>query len=306
MARILVTGGAGFIGSHLTDFLVEKGHEVTVIDNLSNGSREFLNDKARFIKADLKNGERLLELVKDFDVVFHLAANTSTRTALKDQDKDLEENIIATHNLLEAMRQNKVKKLVFTSSSTVYGEAPFPVSEDYGPLKPENLYGATKLGCEALISSYCYTFGFKSWIFRLANIIGSRMRKGVIYDFIKKLKESPSKLKVLGNGKQRKSYLYVKDCVRAMHHIYQNTSEKVNILNIGSDDTTSVTEIAKLTIKEISPGAEINYTGGKRGWEGDVPKFKLDITKLKNTGYKPTYCSKSSIKKSIEELRQEL
>lgn len=295
--NVLVTGGAGFIGSKLVDRLVEK-HEVTIIDDLSTGKKELVNDKVEFILGDLKDKQFVKENVKNFDVVWHLAANRDVAEGARDTDVHLKENVEATHNLLEIMRLNNIQKLVFTSTSTVYGEVDGSIPEDYGPLKPISLYGASKLSCEALISAYS-EFGINSWIFRLANIIGERSDHGVIPDFIEKMQEDESELTVLGNGEQEKSYMHVNDCVDAILHVYRNTEKDVNIFNIGSEDTIKVKEIADIVKEKINPDADIVYTGGEKGWKGDVPKFHLDISKLKSTGYVPELNSEESVKKVV-------
>ena len=299
--KILVTGGAGFIGSHLVDKLVENNN-VIVIDNLSSGKEEFVNEKAVLIKEDLLNSDKICKHFKNIDIVYHLAANPDVKIGAENTRIHLEQNIIVTYNVLEAMRKNNIKKIVFTSSSTVYGYAPMPTPEDYGPLKPESMYGASKLACEALISSYCYTFDMQSWIFRFANIIGERSTHGVIYDFINKLKRNPKELEILGNGKQEKSYLHVKECINAMIFAVEHSDEKVNIFNIGSEDTISVTEIARIVSEKMNLNPEFKFTGGERGWKGDVPKMLLSIDKIKNLGWRPKYNSEKAVRKTLEDL----
>ena len=301
MVKILITGGAGFIGSYLTDKLVEK-NEVTVIDNLSSGRKENLNPRAIFIQGDLKDKNFVMDRVKDYDWVYHIAANPNVRLGEKDHEIHIQENILVTHNILEAMRKNGLARLVFTSTSAVYGEASvIPTPENYGPLIPISLYGASKLAAEALIYSYS-EFSVQSWVFRLANIIGGRSDHGVIPDFVKKLGKNPDELEVLGDGTQTKSYLYVEDCVDAIIYVAENSKDKINIFNIGSPDTINVKEIAEIAIEKKSPCASIRYTGGKRGWKGDVPKFLLDITKLHELGWSPKYNSRNSVSKTIEEI----
>lgn len=302
MSKILVTGGAGFIGSYLVDKLIEHGNEVTVLDNLSSGKKEYVNTNVVFIEGDLKDKDFVLDRVKGYDWVYHLAANPDVRLGEEDKDVHIRENIIVTHNILEAMRLNGLNKLVFTSTSAVYGNATvIPTPEDYGPLITISLYAASKLAAESLIYSYS-EFSVQSWVFRLANIIGGRSNHGVIPDFIKKLEKNPDELEVLGDGLQTKSYLYVKDCVDAMLFAAQTAKEKVNIFNIGSPDTIVVKELAELVIERKSQNASIKYTGGTQGWKGDVPKFLLDITKLKNLGWSPKYSSRDSVIKTIEEI----
>ncbi len=302
MGKILVTGGAGFIGSCLVDRLLERGHEVTVIDNLSSGKKENVNPGAVFVKGDLKDKDFVAENVKGVEAVYHLAANPDVRLGEENHEIHIRENIIATHNVLEAMRVNKLDKIAFTSTSTVYGEAKvIPTPEDYGPLVTISLYGASKLAAESLIYAYS-EFGIHSWVFRLANIIGGRSNHGVIPDFVKKLEKNPEELEVLGDGSQNKSYLHVEDCVGAILYAAENSREKVNIFNIGSEDTIKVKEIAELVIEKKSSEASIRYTGGKRGWKGDVPKFLLNIAKIKKLGWSPQYNSRESVAKTIQEI----
>lgn len=300
--KILVTGGAGFIGSYLVDKLVKKGHSVTVIDNLSSGRKENMNKKAGLIFGDLKDKNFVLENIKGFDWVYHLAANPDVRLGEEDKQVHIQENIIVTHNVLEAMRKNGLKKLAFTSTSAIYGEAKkIPTPEDYGPIMTISLYGASKLAAESIIYSYS-EFGIQSWVFRLANIVGGRSNHGIIPDFVKKLDKTPDELEVLGDGNQTKSYLYVEDCIDAILFATEKSADKINIFNIGSPDNTTVKEIAKLIIEKKAPGAKIRYTGGKQGWKGDVPKFLLDITKIKKLGWRPKYNSKEAVSKAIDEI----
>ncbi len=218
----------------------------------------------------------------------------------------LEQNVQVTHNLLEAMRKTGVRRLAFTSTSTVYGEATtVPTPEDYGPLLPISLYGASKLSCEALISSYCHTFDMQSWIYRFANIVGERGTHGVLVDFIRKLRENPEKLEILGSGKQRKSYLEVKDCVQAMLDAVENSSDETNVFNIGSADTVDVTEIADIVVKEMGlSGVQYEYAGGidGRGWKGDVKVMQLSIEKIKKHGWEPRLGSAGAIRMAVASL----
>ncbi len=307
--KIIVTGGAGFIGSHLVDRLLLRGDEVIVIDNLSSGKIEFINEDLenpdfRFIELDLLNKEELIETVKDADAVFHLAANPDVRLGVSDTRVHLEQNIIATYNLLEAMRINKLKNILFTSTSTVYGEALLmPTPEEYGPLIPISLYGASKLACEALITSYCSTFDMNCWLFRFANIVGPRGTHGIIVDFIEKLRKNPASLEILGDGKQRKSYLHVYDCAEAILFAMDNSNEMANIFNIGSEDTISATEIGRIVVEEMGlQDVEFKYTGGSRGWKGDVPKMMLSIDKIRSLGWKPVYNSEKSVRDAARSI----
>ncbi len=300
--KVTVTGGAGFIGSHLAEGLLSLGNEVTIIDNLSSGKMEFLkehvkNTNFKFVKLDLLETEKLAKAINGSEVIYHLAANPDVRLGAENTRIHLEKNIIATYNVLEAMRKNKQKSIVFTSTSTVYGEASvIPTPEEYGPLIPISLYGASKLACEALITSYCGSFGMKSWIFRFANIVGDRSTHGIIVDFIKKLNNNPGTLEILGDGQQRKSYLHVSDCVNAILFAVDKSEGMVNIFNIGSNDTISSTEIGEIVVSEMGlSDVQFTYTGGKRGWVGDVPRMLLSIEKLQKLGWKPVHDSKSSV-----------
>jgi len=292
---ILVTGGAGFIGSHLVEGLLAENH-VTVLDNFSSGKREFLalhqdNPNFRLIEADLLLPEALEKALTGVDMVFHLAANPDVKLGAQNTRVHLEQNVLATYNLLEAMRRCGVKKIAFTSTSTVYGEATkIPTPEDYGPLLPISLYGASKLACEAQISSYCHTFEMQSWIYRFANIVGERGTHGVLVDFIRKLRENPVELEILGSGKQKKSYLEVKDCVRAMLHCVEHSNGQINVFNIGSEDSVDVTEIANIVSRQMGlTDVRYRYTGGMdgRGWKGDVKVMQLSIEKIKKLGWTP-------------------
>jgi len=316
-SNVLVTGGAGFIGSHLVDALMEMGLKVTVIDNLSSGRISNLslwlrNPKFRFIRGDLLNPHILRDALKGCEIVFHLAANPDVKVGAFNTKVDYEQNILATYNLLEAIRETgECRKIVFTSTSTVYGEAEkMPTPEDYGPLKPISLYGASKLACEALISGYSHLFGFESVICRLANIVGSRSRHGVIYDFIRKLSSNPSRLEVLGDGTQRKSYLYVKDCVEAMLTASEKSMNQVEIYNVGSEDTINVATIASIVIEEMGlKNVEVHYTGGVeggRGWKGDVKEMLLDISKIKKLGWKPKLNSREAVEQAAKDIISEI
>ena len=307
---ILVTGGAGFIGSHLVERLL-LDNEVTVLDNFSSGRIEFLEPYRdipdfHLLTGDLMNPKILDNAVSGKDFIFHLAANPDVKLGSEDTHVHLEQNVLATYNLLEAMRKNDVRQMAFTSTSTVYGEAAqVPTPEDYGPLLPISLYGASKLSCEALISSYCHTFQMQSWIYRFANIVGERGTHGVLVDFIRKLRENSGKLEILGSGKQRKSYLEVKDCVCAMIHAVEHSTGEVNVFNIGSEDSVDVTEIADIVVGQMGlDGVEYNYTGGidGRGWRGDVKLMLLSIEKIKMLGWSPELGSARALEVAVRAL----
>ena len=315
---ILVTGGAGFIGSHLTEELLKEGHKVAVLDNFSNGKTENLqhvrdNPQLTIIKEDLKKPKKLGRLVDASNTIFHLAANPEVKLGETDPRTHFEENILATFNLLEALRKSgKPKTLIFASTSTVYGEAEqVPTPEDYGPLLPISTYGASKLACEALITSYAHTFNHRALILRLANIIGPRSNHGVIVDFIKKLTANPDELTILGDGKQEKSYLYVTDCVEAIIHLtetFSQTTRTIDVFNIGSDDKVTVTQIAKIVAATMNtPHVKFKFSGGVdggRGWKGDVKTMQLSIDKLTNTGWKLTYTSRQAVKQAAKTLAE--
>jgi len=310
--KILVTGGAGFIGSHLVDCLTEKGNRIIVFDNLSSGKIGFIenhleNPDFTLIKGDLLDHKAIERACKDIDLVFHVAANPDVRLGASDTKIHFDQNILATYNLLEAMRKNSVKKVAFTSTSTIYGEAHImPTPENYGPLLPISLYGASKLACEALITSYSHTFDMQAWIFRFANIVGPRSTHGITVDFIRKLQENPIQLEILGDGKQEKSYLHVSECVDAILFAIEKSKEDVNIFNIGSEDTISATGIGRAIVEEMKLSeVKFIYTGGSRGWKGDVPRMRLDIEKLKDIGWKPAYTSERSVRETARTLLEE-
>jgi UDP-glucose 4-epimerase len=242
------------------------------------------------------------------DCVFHLAANPDIRLGTKITDTDLKQGTIATYNIVESMRRCDVKKIVFASSSVVYGEnAPMPTPENHGPCMPISLYGASKQAGEGLISSWVGTFGLQAWIFRFANIIGHRGTHGVIFDFIHKLKADPSRLEVLGNGLQEKSYMEVGDCVDGILHVMENSNESLNLFNLGSHDTASVTRIAEIVVEETKClDAKIEYTGGDRGWAGDIPRAMLGIDKMLSTGYDVRYNSEDAIRHTAKCLIEEI
>jgi UDP-glucose 4-epimerase len=307
--RILVTGGAGFIGSYLVDRLIEQGNIVTVFDNLSSGKialieKHIENPDFTLIKGDLLDHKEIEIACGDIDFVFHVAANPDVRLGASDTKVHFDQNILATYNLLEAMRKNGVKKIAFTSTSTIYGEAhTMPTPENYGPLIPISLYGASKLACEALITSYSHTFDMQAWIFRFANIVGYRSTHGIIVDFIRKLQENPAQMEILGDGKQEKSYLHIFECVNAILFAIEKSKEDVNIFNIGSEDTISATKIGEMIVEEMRlSGVRFVYTGGNRGWKGDVPRMRLDIEELKAIGWKPVYTSERSVRETVRAL----
>jgi UDP-glucose 4-epimerase len=310
--RFFVTGGAGFIGSHLVDRLINLG-EVTVYDNLSSGKKEFIEhhlgkSNFNFIQADLLNLEKLKEAMAGHNVVFHLAANPDARLGLEDTSLDLNQETIATYNVLESMRFHNIKKVVFSSSGTIYGETPIiPLPENYGPVLPISLYGAGKVASETLISAFAHTFDMQSWVFRFANIIGPRGTHGVIYDFLHKLKNDQNQLEILGDGTQTKPYLYVEDCVEGMLFGFVNSFEPVNLFNLGSETFTDVKTIAQTVIRELGLiKVEFKYTGGDRGWRGDVPQVRFNVDKMKQLGWRAKLNSDEAVKRAVKALVQEV
>jgi len=315
MGLVLVTGGAGFIGSHLVDELLKRGFNVRVIDNLSSGSLENIkhnigNRSFEFIRGDLKNPEDSLKAVKNVEVVFHLAANPEVRVSTTAPEIHFRENVVATFNLLEACRKvGTVEKFVFASSSTVYGDAKvFPTPENH-ELRPISVYGASKAACESLICSYAYLYGFKAASLRYANIVGPRLRHGVIYDFLMKLKKNPNVLEVLGDGTQKKSYLYISDTIEATLLVTDKLTEKFETYNIGNEDWITVAEIAEIVSKVAGFKPKIVFTGGTpdgRGWPGDVKYMLLSIEKIKKLGWKPKHTSREAIELTAKALAKEV
>ncbi len=306
-SRILVTGGAGFIGSNMVETLIGE-NEVIALDNLSNVDERYIEKYRKdsnfsFVNGDINDlpGMKGLDGV---DVVIHLAANSDVRNGAEDPTIDFRNNVEGTFRLLEYMRQNDVKHILFASSSTVYGEANLmPTPEGYGPYMPISSYGASKMACEGFITAYSHYYGIKGSIFRFANIVGKNSTHGVIYDFIRKLQKNPAELEILGDGTQRKSYLYVDDCVRSMLYVHEK-SLNTDIFNLGNPETTSVSRIADIVVDKMGlKNVRYNYTGGinGRGWKGDVKIAQLDVTKLQSTGWKNRYSSDESVVQSTME-----
>jgi UDP-glucose 4-epimerase len=307
----VVTGGAGFIGSHLVDTLVAQGNEVLVIDSLCAGRKETIvrhldSCKIRFLQKDLL-ADGWQASIEGADRFFHLAADPDVRRSAVNPDPAMQNNIMATYRVLEAMRLYRIPELVFTSTSTVYGDAAvIPTPEEYTPLEPVSVYGASKLACESLISAYCHSFGMKAWIFRFANIIGSRSGHGVITDFIKKLEQDTGELEILGDGKQTKSYLEVHECVAAMLFAVGHARGTVNTFNIGSEDWIDVKSIADIVTEEMHlSGTKFRFTGGERGWVGDVPRMQLSVGKIKALRWKPHLGSRESVRIAVRAMLAE-
>ncbi|MEI6292907.1 MAG: NAD-dependent epimerase/dehydratase family protein [Methanomicrobiales archaeon] len=304
----VVTGGAGFIGSHLVDALVARGDRVVIIDSLVNGDRRNIGGHIDAGRVTLVRADLLMDGWQDsltgMKRVYHLAADPDVRQGSLTPDSQIHNNIVATYRVLEAMRAHGVEEIVFTSTSTVYGDATvIPTPESYNPLEPVSVYGASKLASESLISAYCHGFGMKGWVYRFANIIGERSNHGVITDFIKKLEQNPGELEILGDGRQTKSYLEVKACVRAMLFAAEKSDGVLNIFNIGSEDWVDVTTIADIIVREMGLShVKYRFTGGERGWVGDVPRMQLGVTKLKALGWKPDTGSLESVEVAVRAM----
>jgi UDP-glucose 4-epimerase len=304
----VVTGGCGFIGSHLVDTLVGRGDRVMVIDNLSTGEEDnirphLVSGAVELLITDLLD-EGWQQKIAGARRLYHIAADPDVRESAHHPESPLTNNLTATARVLEAMRLQAVPELVFTSTSTVYGDATvIPTPESYSPLEPISVYGATKLAAEALISAYCHSFGMKAWVYRFANIIGERSNHGVIWDFIQKLQRDPRHLEILGDGRQSKSYLEVHACVDAMLFAVEHTDQPFNALNIGSEDWIDVRSIANIVVEELGlSGVEYRFTGGERGWVGDVPRMLLSIEKMKALGWRPPVTSQESVMMTVRTL----
>ena len=308
--HVIVTGCAGFIGSNLVDRLISEGYRVTGIDNFSTGHQRFIdyalkNSSFKLIRCDLLDLPKLTQAFRDGKFVFHLAANADVRFGTMHPHKDLEQNTIGTFNVLEAMRSNGINHIVFSSTGSVYGEAPiFPTPENCPFPVQTSLYGASKLAGEGIISAYCEGFNFQSWIFRFVSILGERYTHGHVFDFYKKLKSDPFKLLVLGNGKQRKSYLYVQDCIDAMLFAIQNTADKINIFNLGVENYCEVNDSIRWICEALGLSPHLEYTGGERGWIGDNPFIFLNTTKIMSLGWKPRLSIREGVEKTVAYLRE--
>jgi len=307
--RAFVTGGAGFIGSHIADRLVKDGANVTIYDNFSTGQEQFIshhvaNPMVSVVRADVLDRERLQNEMASCDFVFHLQANADVRHGMRLTRVDLEQNTIATWNVLEAMRINGIRHIVFASSATVYGEPDaFPTPESYAPLQT-SLYGASKLAGEAMMQAYSEYFGITCYIFRFVSWIGERYAHGVIFDFMKKLKSDRQMLEILGDGKQRKSYLDVIDGVNGIFYAVQHAKERKNVLNLGHDEFMSVRDLADIVVDELGlRGVRYRTTGGQRGWLGDSPFVHLDTTRLKALGWQPQISIEQGIRNTVRYLQ---
>jgi len=319
VTKVLVTGGAGFIGSHMVDALLAQEDQVVVLDNLSSGKMENLRESRdrkgfELVKGDLKQFQNFSELLDGVSLVYHFAANPEVRVGEVEPSVHFEENLLATFRLLEGMRRSgEAKTIVFASTSTIYGEATqLPTPEDYGPTLPISTYGASKLGCEALISSYAYTHSMKGLILRLGNCVGARSGHGAVADFIAKLRANPNELEILGDGSQTKSYIHITDCVAAILltvRAFLQSEKRVDVYNVSSPDQVSVRRIAEIVIEEMGlRGVKMKFSGGVdggRGWLGDVKVMHLSVEKLLNLGWHPKLNSEEAIRSAAKQLARE-
>jgi UDP-glucose 4-epimerase len=307
--RYFVTGCAGFIGSTLTERLLSEGHAVVGYDNFSTGQESFLDTvrgaaQFRLVRGDVLDSASLTESMNGSAFVFHLAANADVRFGTEHPRRDLEQNIIATQNVLDAMRTNGIDKIAFSSSGSVYGESlAIPTPEDAPFPIQTSLYGASKAAGEGLIAAYCAGFGFQSYIFRLVSILGERYTHGHIFDFYRQLKDDSSRLRVLGDGRQRKSYLYVHDCIDAMLMAMERSNARVNIFNLGTDSYCEVNDSIGWICEALGVTPRIEYRGGDRGWIGDNPFIFLDTTKIRTLGWKPRLTIQQGVIRTLEYLR---
>ena len=304
--KILVTGGAGFIGSHLCDRLLEEGHKVFAVDNFVLGRSENIehihHPNFEFVKCDVLNREQMAAIFRlgEFDMVYHLAANSDIQKGGRDPHVDYDLTFNTTFTILDLMKEYGVKKLFFASTSAIFGETYDVLSENYGPLRPVSNYGAAKMASEAFISAYSAMYGIQVWITRFPNVVGERFTHGVIYDFIHKLQANPNELEVLGNGEQCKPYVYVRDLVDGIQYVIHHSNEPFNVYMLGSDSRTKVKEIAQMVIEEMRMNASIRYTGGDRGWKGDVPEFRYDLSKVNQLGWYAAHDSNASVRLAIQ------
>lgn len=308
--KILVTGGAGFIASHLTEFLVSQGHEVTVLDNLSTGKVKHLDsviDKITFVDGDIRDYALVDNLVPGVEMVFHFCCYSDIQQAFKTPEIYVDQNVLGCFNLLQTMRKYGVKKIAFPSSTTVLGNVRVaPTPETYGPLQPINMYGAGKLACEAIISGYVHAYEMQAWIFRFVNMIGGRMDHGAIFDFVRKIKNDPTKLQILGDGTSHRSFMLVDDCVSAIWHSIQNLNDTVNLIHIGNQDQINITRAAELTIQAMGlKDVKLEYTGSAVGWKGDVPTNYIATETLDRLGWKAERDSSGAVLEAARRLAAE-
>jgi UDP-glucose 4-epimerase len=307
--RVFITGCGGFIGSNLADRLLHDGHAVTGYDNFSTGQMRFLEAALHFpsftlLRGDTLDLDGLSRAMQGSDIIFHLSANADVRFGTDHPRKDLEQNTIATFNVLEAMRLNKIQRIVFPSTGSIYGEPKiFPTPEDAPFPVQTSLYGASKLAGEGLIQAYCEGFGLQGWIFRFVSILGERYTHGHVFDFYKRLSDNPDELYILGNGRQRKSYLSVQDCIEAMLLAVEKGRDKVNIYNLGTDEYCEVNDSIRWITEHLGLEPKLIYAGGERGWIGDSPFIYLDCTKMRSLGWQPKLSIREAVIRTLEYLK---
>ncbi len=306
--KSIVTGGCGFIASHVVDRLVGQGHDVTVIDNMSTGFRENIaghldSGKVSLEKFDLGDLKKTVKALKGADTVFHLAANADVRRGLEDNFRDIDRNLIVTYNVLEAMRRNDVKRIVFSSTAATYGEPDvFPTPESYHP-RQTSFYGASKLACEGLIEAFCEAYGMQAWTYRFVSVQGERHPHGVTYDFVKKLSQDPRELEILGDGTARKSYLYIGDCVDGFFLGFGKADARVNLFNLGHEEYVNVRKVADTIVDEMGlKDVRYRFTGGERGWIGDSPLVHLDTSRMRALGWKPKVSIEETVRRTVRWL----
>lgn len=308
--KYFITGGAGFIGSHMCDRLLDNlNNKVIVFDNFCSGKKSYiehhlLNPSFRLVTGDMLDLKSLVKAVAGCDFVFHFAANPDIAKGMVETDLDLKQTIQATYNLLEAMRINKIKYIAYSSGSGVYGDVGLKETpENFGPLLPISMYGASKLGAEGIISAFCHMFDMQAWVYRFANVVGKRQTHGVGFDFIRRLRTEPTTLPILGDGKQSKAYIHVSDVIDAMLFIIDKTKSQVNLFNVATDDYVTVNEIAQIVIKEMNlKNVQFTYAGGDRGWKGDVPIVRFNLDKIHSLGWGAKYKAVEAVRLSIQEM----
>ena len=311
---VLITGAAGFIGSHLTDRLLQQGLRVIGLDNFSRGTRDNLSEALthpsfRFFEADLSDVAEIRRIASNFqiDTVWHMVANSDIAAGIADPNIDLRDTFLSTFNILLVMREAKIRRMAFASTSAVYGVHPGALTENTGPLFPISNYGAMKLASEALISAAVESFLERAWIFRFPNVIGPRATHGIVFDLLSKLKNNREYLEVLGDGTQQKPYLHVSELVDAMLFVRDRASHSVNCFNIGPEDEgTTVRAIAEAVVQLAAPSTPIRFTGGNKGWVGDVPRFHYSIEKIKQLGWRPKFSSSDAVKRALPEIYADL
>ena len=308
--KLLVTGGAGFIGSHLVDRLLDLGHQVVCVDNFLLGSDKNLinaikRKEFRFCKQDILDIDLLNNLfeVENFDLVYHLAANSDIKEGIKSTSRDLDHTFHTTYNVLECMRRNKVDKILFTSSSTIFGAHEGNLKEDL-PANPESLYGASKLASESYIRAFSALYGIQAWILRLPNMVGERTTHGILFDFLNKVKKNKKELFVLGDGNQLKPYMYVQELIDCILFVIKNSNDRINVFNVGPKDELRVSKIAELFLEKFGSGQSIKYAGGESGWKGDIPYYSHDSDKLRSLGWEPKLSSLEAVELALDQIKK--